>query len=120
MTPRPRKCEATDFAVARLAGDIAGCVPFNPFGEGNMTPEMKRYLLADTTSVGKITEFVANATITGDSSGWFSLPAGPIGVAFGVEHRTEENSFQADPVVANGLTFYNALDRARRAEVQGR
>ena len=100
---------AAQFAEDRLAGDIAGCVPFNPFGEGNMTPEMKNYLLADTTSTGKITEFVVNATITGDSSGWFSLPAGPVGVAFGVEHRTEENSFQADPVVANGLTFYNAL-----------
>jgi len=107
--PTTPEVEATDFAVARLAGDIAACVPFNPFGEGNMTPEMKNYLLADSTSVGKITEFVANATITGDSSGWFSLPAGPIGVAFGIEHRTEENSFQADPVVASGITFYNAL-----------
>jgi outer membrane receptor protein involved in Fe transport len=100
---------AAQFADDRLAADIANCVPMNPFGSGNLTPAMKNYLLDDTTSVGKITEFVVNATITGDSSAWFSLPAGPVGVAFGLEHRTEENYFIADPVVRNGLTFYNAL-----------
>ncbi|MEJ0086092.1 MAG: TonB-dependent receptor [Pseudomonadota bacterium] len=97
------------FADARLANDIANCVPMNPFGDGNITRQMHDYLTDDTTSVGKITEFVVNATVTGDSSAWFSLPAGPVGLAFGVEHRTEENSFQADPIVSNGLTFYNAL-----------
>jgi outer membrane receptor protein involved in Fe transport len=100
---------AAQFADARLAGDIANCVPLNPFGEGNITQAMKDYILDDTTSVGEITEFVVGATVTGDSSPWFSLPAGPVGVAFGVEHRTEENYFIADPVVRNGLTFYNAL-----------
>jgi outer membrane receptor protein involved in Fe transport len=95
--------------VARLAQDIATCIPMNPFGDGNITKQMHDYLTDDTTSVGKITEFVASATMTGDSSAWFSLPAGPIGIAFGVEHRTEENSFEADPIVSSGLTFYNAL-----------
>jgi len=95
--------------VARLAEDVANCIPMNPFGDGNITKEMHDYLTDDTTSVGKITEFVASATITGDSSAWFSLPAGPVGVAFGFEHRTEDNSFRADPIVSSGLTFYNAL-----------
>jgi outer membrane receptor protein involved in Fe transport len=105
----PEREPAAQFADDRLAGDIANCVPMNPFGSGNLTPAMKNYLLDDSTSVGKITEFVVNATITGDSSAWFSLPAGAVGVAFGLEHRTEENYFIADPVVRNGLTFYNAL-----------
>jgi outer membrane receptor protein involved in Fe transport len=105
----PQREPAAQFADDRLAGDIANCVPLNPFGQGNITQAMKDYILDDTTSVGKITEFVVNATVTGDSSALFSLPAGAIGLAFGVEHRTEENFFQADPVVANGLTFYNAL-----------
>jgi outer membrane receptor protein involved in Fe transport len=47
--------------------------------------------------------------MTGDSSGLFSLPAGPIGIAFGIEHRTEENFFEADELVSSGITFYNAL-----------
>ena len=96
-------------AEERLANDIATCVPLNPFGEGNITPEMKNYLLTDTTSVGKIRQFVATASVSGDSSALFSLPAGPIGVAFGLEHRTEENYFKADDLVSAGLTFYNAL-----------
>jgi len=101
--------DQNELAEARLANDIATCVPLNPFGEGNITPAMRDYLLADTTSVAKIKQFVATATVTGDSSALFSLPAGPIGVAFGLEHRTEENFFQADELVAAGLTFYNAL-----------
>ena len=95
--------------VARLAQDVATCIPVNPFGDGNITKQMHDYLVDNTTSVGSIKELVANATVTGDSSGWFSLPVGPIGLAFGFEHRTEENSFEADPIVASGLTFYNAL-----------
>jgi outer membrane receptor protein involved in Fe transport len=101
--------DTVPMAEERLANDIATCVPLNPFGEGNITDEMKNYLLTDTTSVGKIKQFVATASVTGDSSGWFSLPAGAIGVAFGLEHRTEENFFEADELVSAGLTFYNAL-----------
>jgi outer membrane receptor protein involved in Fe transport len=96
-------------AVARLPTDIAECQPMNPFGEGNISSAARNYVLQDTTSVAKITEFVVSASITGDSSAWFSLPAGPIGVAFGLEHRTEDVFFEADDLVSSGLTFYNAL-----------
>jgi outer membrane receptor protein involved in Fe transport len=99
------------YATALLAGDVAACVPLNPFGDGSVTPAMHDYLVQDTTSFGKIEQFVASATLTGDSSAWFSLPAGPIGVAFGLEHRTEENFFSSDALVENGLTFYNALPK---------
>jgi outer membrane receptor protein involved in Fe transport len=97
------------YADSQLAGDIAACVPLNPFGEGSITPEMDGYLTQDTTSVAQIKQFVASATVTGSSAGWFELPAGPIGVAFGIEHRTEDNDFEADELVSNGMTFYNAL-----------
>jgi outer membrane receptor protein involved in Fe transport len=97
------------FANAQLPNDIAQCVPLNPFGEGNLTPQMRNYLLSDTTSIAKIEQFVANATISGSTEQWFSLPAGPIGIAFGLEHRTEENFFQAEDLVESGVTFYNAL-----------
>jgi outer membrane receptor protein involved in Fe transport len=97
------------FATSLLAADVAACVPMNPFGENSVTPAMRNYLIQNTTSVGEIKEFVANATVTGDSSALFSLPAGPIGVAFGLEHRTEENFFKAEDLVEQGMTFYNAL-----------
>ncbi len=95
--------------VQRLPTDIAQCVPMNPFGEHNISQAARDYVLQNTTSIGKIDEFVANASITGDSSKWFSLPAGAIGVAFGVEYREESVYFKADDLVSSGLTFYNAL-----------
>lgn len=94
---------------ALLDSDIAACVPVNLFGQGHVTDAARKYLLQDTVSHGKITQAVANATLTGDSSKWFSLPGGPIGVAIGAEYRRETNSFTADPLVQNGYTFYNAL-----------
>jgi outer membrane receptor protein involved in Fe transport len=98
-----------DFSESRLANDVAECVPLNPFGEGSITQEMADYVRQDTTSVAEIKQFVAAASITGDSSALFSLPAGAIGIALGFEHRTEENFFEADELVSSGQTFYNAL-----------
>jgi outer membrane receptor protein involved in Fe transport len=100
-----------DFANAQLAGDVAACVPLNPFGEGSITPAMRNYLLTNTTSVAEITQFVASASVSGTSRNWFELPAGPIGMALGFEHRTEENEFRAEDIVESSLTFYNALPR---------
>lgn len=97
------------FAQSRLAQDVASCVPLNAFGEGTITPEMRKYLLQNTTSVGKITQFVASAYLSGDTSGFLELPGGPIGFAVGGEYRRETNFFRADELVAQGLTFYNAL-----------
>jgi len=96
-------------ANALLPGDIAGCVPLNPFGAGSVTAGMRNYLTPDTTSIGRITQFVQSASISGSTRSWFKLPGGPIGIAFGVEHRTEENFFKADDLVSSGITFYNAL-----------
>ncbi|WP_114951330.1 TonB-dependent receptor domain-containing protein [Sphingosinicella terrae] len=96
-------------AEANLAADVAACVPLNPFGVGNVTPEMRNYLVTDAISEGRISQFVLNGFISGDSSRWFELPGGPIGVAIGAEYRRETAFFQTDENVANGLTFYNAL-----------
>jgi outer membrane receptor protein involved in Fe transport len=103
--------DTVPLAVQRLANDIAECVPLNPFGQGSITPEMANYILQDTTSVAKIEQQVVSATLTGDSSALFSLPAGAIGIALGIEQRTEKNFFEADELVSSGITFYNALPR---------
>ncbi|HEX8064578.1 MAG TPA: TonB-dependent receptor [Allosphingosinicella sp.] len=91
-----------------LAADVAACIPINPFG-GQFTEAQRAYLLQDTTSVGKISQFVGSAFLSGDSSQLFNLPGGPIGFALGAEYRRETNFFQADPLVEQGYTFYNAL-----------
>lgn len=98
-----------DYARSLLDNDVAHCVPLNPFGEGSITAAMRDYVTQNTTSVAKIEQFVAAATVSGTTQRWFSLPAGPIGLAFGLEHRTEDNYFKSDDLVENGMTFYNAL-----------
>jgi outer membrane receptor protein involved in Fe transport len=105
----PNNEENEIYAQSLLAADVAACVPLNPFGTGNITQQMKDYLLTDTTSVGKIDQLVYSASLAGDTRQWFSLPAGPIGVAVGFEHREDEAFFEAEEIVARSLTFYNAL-----------
>lgn len=63
--------ESDDYATSLLANDVASCVPLNPFGEGSITPAMRSYLAQNTTSVAKIEQFVAAATISGTSQRWF-------------------------------------------------
>jgi outer membrane receptor protein involved in Fe transport len=97
------------FGLARLAADVAACVPINPFGEGNISQEGRNYLIQDTTSVGKIKQFVAGANVSGDLSQLFELPGGAVGFNLGVEYRRERNFFKADELVSSGITFYNAI-----------
>lgn len=99
------------FATSRLAGDVAACVPVNPFGEDSISAAARDYVLSDTTSVAEIEQVVASAVVSGTTEQWFSLPAGPLGLAVGFEHRTEDNFFASDELVENGVTFYNALPR---------
>jgi len=96
--------------AATLAADIAACQPVNPFGAGNISQAARDYVLSDTTSVGKITQFVGSAFVGGNSAKWFELPGGPIAFAVGAEYRRETASFRADPLVQAGYTFYNALE----------
>jgi outer membrane receptor protein involved in Fe transport len=91
-----------------LTADVAACTPINPFG-GNFTQAQRDYLLADTVSVGKITQLDVTAFVNGDTSQLFELPGGPIRFAVGAEYRRETNFYQQDPLVDQGFTFYNAI-----------
>jgi outer membrane receptor protein involved in Fe transport len=97
------------YAAAQLAADVAACVPINLFGEGNITPEARNYLLQDSFATGKITQFVAGGFISGDFSQLFELPGGPIGFAAGLEYRKETAKYVQDDATVAGLTFYNSI-----------
>lgn len=95
-------------AQARIADDVAGCVPFNPFGATN-SPEAIAYVAPALRTEGKQTQFVANAFVSGDSSDMFELPGGPIGFALGAEYRKETAYQRYDPITESGGTFLNAI-----------
>jgi outer membrane receptor protein involved in Fe transport len=92
----------------RLANDVAQCVPINPWG-GQFTDAQRAYLLQDTVSVGRTKQFDLTGFISGDSSKWFELPGGPVGIVLGAEYRSDNLYYHQDPLVQMGYTFYNAI-----------
>jgi iron complex outermembrane receptor protein len=77
------------------------CVPFNIFGgQGSITPAQIAFVtfVEHDRSDQRLAD--ASFNLTGEL---FELPAGPIGVAVGYEHRDQRGSFDPDPVVAAGF-----------------
>lgn len=98
-----------DSLASYVAGDVAACVPLNPFGEGAPSDAAKAYVNTTSRADGKQTQTVFSGSISGDTSPWFSLPAGPIGLAAGAEYRRETAHEQYDDLVRAGGTFLNAI-----------
>lgn len=94
--------------AAKLAADIAACVPYDPIGRRN-NAAARAYIVNDTVSRATLDQLVFSAFASGDTSEWFSLPGGPVRFAIGAEYRRESLFYQADPFVEQGLSFYNAL-----------
>jgi outer membrane receptor protein involved in Fe transport len=69
---------------------IQGCVPFNPFGEGMISPEAVTYLQAPQNLKTAVVQEVFNIGVTGEL-GW-ELPGGKVATAFGFEHREESGA----------------------------
>ena len=91
--------------LARALGPIANCtgdcVPFNIFGgAGSVTPAMLAYVgfVEHAESSQELQDYTAN--LTGDL---FDLPAGPVGIAIGYEHRYQKGTFDPDPLIVQGL-----------------
>lgn len=102
----------SDFAgnPSVLAADIAACQPLNPFGQGSISQAARNYVLQDTISTGRITQFDAMGYISGDLSQVFTMPGGgAVGFSLGGEYRRETAMYRQDPLVSSGYTFYNAI-----------
>ncbi|WP_395331647.1 TonB-dependent receptor [Novosphingobium sp. BL-8H] len=93
----------------RLAGDIASCVPLNPFGQGSVSQAAKDYILTKSVATGKITQFDAVGFISGDTSQFFNLPGGPVAFSVGGEYRRETLKYDLDDLTQEGYAFYNAI-----------
>jgi iron complex outermembrane receptor protein len=79
---------------------IGTCTPFNIFGGvGSITPAMLDFInfIQNDSSEQKLWGVTANV-----SGSLADLPGGPLGIAFGVEHRDQWGRFDPDPIVAAG------------------
>ncbi len=72
------------------------CQPLNVFGIGAPSQAAIDFVVVDMKRKRTIEQTVFSGFLVGDSSDWFSLPAGPLGLAAGVEYRMEESRFRAD------------------------
>jgi outer membrane receptor protein involved in Fe transport len=79
--------------VSELAR-IQGCVPFNVFGAGTITPEAFRYLHAPGNLKTIVEQQIFHLGVTGEL-GW-ELPGGRVAVAGGFEYR-DENGAEINP-----------------------
>lgn len=92
--------------VAQALGPIAACtgacVPLNLFGgAGSITPAMLNFVgfTQRDQSRQQLSTYTANLSGT-----LFELPAGPVGIAIGYEHRIQSGRFTPDPLVVAGLS----------------
>jgi len=85
----------------RLAADIAACVPYNPFGTNNNLAAAN-YFTSHSHTDAYLSQFVASAFVSGDTSSFFNLWGGPIRFALGAEYRREDGNYIDDPFVGEG------------------
>jgi outer membrane receptor protein involved in Fe transport len=89
--------------AARLAADIAACVPYNPFGSPDNRTSIA-YFSRSGSDTAKLTQLVLSGFVSGDSSQWFELPGGPVSFAVGGEYRRETALYDQDDFVTAGLS----------------
>jgi outer membrane receptor protein involved in Fe transport len=93
--------------AARLAADIAACVPYNPFGSTDNSAAVD-YFSYNARASASLRQFVAGGFVSGDSSQWFELPGGPARFAIGAEYRREKGDYIDDPFVNDGNPLLDA------------
>jgi outer membrane receptor protein involved in Fe transport len=82
-------------ADATTANDDPSCAPFNPFGRDRFSAESLAYVTPHGFQTTSIRENVAAANTQGDL---FSLPAGAVQLAGGVEWRSQKLTGDADSI----------------------
>jgi iron complex outermembrane recepter protein len=85
-----------------LANPTNGCVPYNIFGTGVVSQAALNYVQGRSFGRTKLSQNVVAATLRGDP---FSTWAGPVSIATGIEHRTEEVSGSNDALSATRSFF---------------
>jgi len=74
------------------------CVPLNMWaGRTGITQAAMDFMTVDEWDKVVLDQFVFSAFMTGDTSDFFELPAGPISFAGGLEYRDESSDAQFDP-----------------------
>jgi iron complex outermembrane receptor protein len=91
-----------------LTSPANGCVPINLFGQGSPSAAAGQYVTGTSMLAADFRQDAAAANISGEP---FSVPAGPVSIAAGVEYRKESVDQVADAISnANGFNIGNPHD----------
>lgn len=85
--------------AATVAGTDPGCVPYNPWAVGGVTPEMLAYIQIPGQQFGYTKQQIQSGTIGADLGEYgLRIPTSQngVGVSFGVERRVEEIELNPD------------------------
>jgi outer membrane receptor protein involved in Fe transport len=99
-------------------GSTINCAPMNLFGEGNISQDAADFLKTAVSAIATFDQRIFSANVSGDTDGFFELPGGPVGMAFGYDHQDHDfvflpsqdlaagtiAGFSAQPGVAGGYT----------------
>lgn len=106
--------DANGVVVCRstLTNPSDGCVPFNILGTGTSSEQARAYVTGHAWMDQKWTQDTLFALMSGEP---FSTWSGPVSLAFGLEHRREKLSGEANPLgYTNG--FWAANFKATQGE----
>jgi iron complex outermembrane receptor protein len=86
-------------------GTDTACVPYNPWSLGGVTPAQLAYLQTPGSRQGSTQQSIQGASLSADLGDYgMKLPMATngVGVAFGLEHRSEKLELQTDSLTAAG------------------
>ena len=92
-----------DPATGQCTDTSGGCVPVNPFGAGNISPEAVEFIrISNVQNTTEREQTLASIYATGPLA---DLWAGPVNTAIGLEWRRDQGDFTADEVLFQGDTL---------------
>ena len=91
---------------ANATARLQGCVPFNVFGEGTISPAAVAYLSAPGNLQSKVEQEIFHVGISGSTG--LELPGGDLAFATGLEYREESGSEINPGFLQQGISGGNA------------
>ncbi|KZN45419.1 TonB-dependent receptor domain-containing protein [Pseudoalteromonas luteoviolacea] len=84
-----------------------GCMPMDIMGFNRPSQESINYVNTLSVGTAKLEQLNAGASLA--NAGVYELPAGTVGIAFGIEYREEKSRQTEDDNAKTGETFFNVL-----------
>ena len=98
----------TDFNGPPVSFQPGQCVPLNILGNGSPSAAALAFIHANQTNYSRIRQYVATASLSGDTGAFFNLPGGPVGFAVGAEYRKETSFYQPSEYRLQSLLLDNS------------